>query len=190
MSKIIKKYLFIFFITGLLFFPKPLFAEKIAENSAKISLKKEPQNQKNLIFYQKKELAIKNVLEKYNSPLKGEYKTFVDVCKKYNLDCYLLPSIAGLESTFGKFIFPSSYNPFGWGGGYIIFSSWKEAINTVGQKLRENYIDKWGLKTVEEIGPVYSESPTWSQRVNFFINEFKKEEKKYLLQTEDFPVKL
>lgn len=190
MSQNIKKYLLIFFITGLLFFPRTIFAEKIAENSANISLVNKTANKRNSIFYQKKELAIKNVLEKYNSPLKGEYKTFVDVCEKYSLDCYLLPSIAGLESTFGKFILPSSYNPFGWGGGYIIFSSWKEAIETVGQKLRENYIDKWGLRTVEEIGPVYSESSTWSQRVNFFIKEFNNEEKKYLLQTEDFPVKL
>ncbi len=190
MCQTIKKYLFIFFIIGLLFFPKSLLAEKIAENSAKISFKKNLKNKKKSIFYQKKELAIKNVLEKYDSPLKEEYKTFIDVCEKYDLDCYLLPSIAGIESTFGKFILPSSYNPFGWGGGYIIFSSWKEAINTVGQKIKENYIDKWGLKTVEEIGLVYSESPTWSEKVNFFINEFKKEEEKYLLQNEDFPVKL
>lgn len=190
MFKIIKKYLFIFFITGFLFFPKVAFAEKVAENSANISLINKSVNKRNSIFYQKKELAIKNLLERYNSPLKDEYKTFVDVCVKYDIDCYLLPSIAGLESTFGKFILPLSYNPFGWGGGYIIFSSWKEAIETVGQKLRENYIDKWKLETVEKIGSVYSESPTWSQRVNFFIKEFNNEEKKYLLQTEDFPVKL
>lgn len=189
-----KKIIFLIFITGFLFlfFPKKVLAESIASGSSAklltdLRIKKD---QGDFFSYKIKEIAIKNILERYNSPLKGEEANFILTCRKYNLDCYLLPSIAGLESTFGRFIWPNSYNPFGWGGGYIIFESWKEAIDIVGAGLRKNYIDKWGLNTVEEIAPVYSESPTWAKRVNWFINEFKKEEEKLLLLYSKFNVEL
>lgn len=115
------------------------------------------------------------VFERYNSPLINEVDTFINVCVKYNIDCYLLPSIAGLESTFGKYIYPNSFNPFGWGGGYIVFNSWKEAIEEVGFKLKKNYIDK-GLIEVEMIGNLYSESPSWSLRIKNFIKYFERVE--------------
>ncbi len=193
MIKKIKKIIFVIFLTGLLFlfFQKKVFAEIITSgSSARLLTDLRIKNNKDLFFYKIKEVAIKNILERYNSPLKNEEANFILTCKKYDLDCYLLPSIAGLESTFGRFIWPESYNPFGWGGGYIMFKSWEEAIDTVGAGLRKNYINKWGLNTVEEIGPVYSESPTWAKRVNWFINEFKKEEEKLLLLYSKFNVKL
>lgn len=141
-------------------------------------------------IYQRKKLAIKIILERYNSPMIGEEDTFIQTCRKYSLDCYLLPSIAGLESTFGRFIWPGSFNPFGWGRGYIMFSSWKEGIDKVGKGLRENYIDKNGLTTVDGIGIIYSESPTWAQRVNYFIDLMRKEEEKLSLISANFPVEL
>ena len=102
---------------------------------------------------------------------------FIKICKDKNINCYLLPAIAGVESCFGVHIYQGSYNPFGWGGGYIIFSSWDEAIDTVGSSLKKKYIDK-GLNTVEKIGLVYAESPTWSSKVNYFLKMFNDEEKK------------
>lgn len=141
----------------------------------------------NEMFYKK--YAIKNVLERYNSPLINNIDDFIDVCLDYKIDCYLLPAIAGLESTFGYYILPNSYNPFGWGGGYIIFRSWADGINTVAKGLKNNYLNR-GLKTVEEIGSVYSESPTWAIRVQFFINEFEKEEENLRLYFEKNEVKL
>lgn len=122
-----------------------------------------------------KKTVIKKVLNKYNSPLVGSADAFIDACVKYTLDCYLLPSIAGLESTFGKFIHPQSYNPFGWGRGYIMFSQWKDAINTVAKGLRERYIDQGAQNTVQ-IGRIYSESPTWANRVDFLKKQFYNEE--------------
>lgn len=191
-----KKIIFLFFITGFLFlflfFPKKVFSENTPSGSSaklldnlKISIKKTE-----FFSYKIKELAITNILERYNSSLKEEAGNFIITCKKYNLDCYLLPSIAGVESTFGKFILPNSYNPFGWGGGYIIFENWQQAIDTVGLNLRENYINKWNLLSVEEIGSVYSESSTWAKKVNWFINEFKKEEENLLLLYSKFNVEL
>src|SRR3989338_7185505 len=61
-----------------------------------------------------KRYVIKKVLEKYHSPLAKNVDAFVKTCMKYRLDCYLLPSITGVESTFGRFIYPNSSNPFGW----------------------------------------------------------------------------
>lgn len=124
--------------------------------------------------YLKKEIAIRNYLEKNDSPMVEATRSFIKACRKYQLDCFLLPSIAGLESTFGRFILPGSYNPFGWARGNMIFKDWDEAIMTVADGLKNNYINK-GAKSVEEIGSIYSESPTWAVRVNYFINKFNQE---------------
>lgn len=134
-------------------------------------------------------IAIETVLKKYNSPMAEESGSFVKACIKYQIDCYLLPSIAGLESTFGKFIWPNSYNPFGWDRGYMMFESWSDGIETVAKGLKNGYIKK-GALTVEDIGPIYSESPTWAIRVNYFINQFEKEEEKMTLLSDQFPVQL
>ncbi len=179
-------------ITGLLFLfllAKTVFSQSVASGSSAqlVNNLKIEENKK--IEYTIKEIVIRRILEKYNSPLVGEEKSFVSTCYKYSLDCYLLPSIAGLESTFGRFILPNSYNPFGWGGGYIIFDSWQDGIETVASGLKNHYINK-GAIDIYQIGPIYSESPTWAIRVNWFLNQFKQEEEKIKLLFTEFPVKL
>ncbi|MDO8497665.1 MAG: hypothetical protein Q7S61_03920 [bacterium] len=141
------------------------------------------------VDYQIKKRVIKKVLEKYNSPLADSTDAFISTCEKYKLDCYLLPSIAGLESTYGKFIWPGSHNPFGWGGGYIMFDDWSKSIDAVGKGLRYNYINK-GALTTEEIGRIYSESPTWATRVEIIRSQFEKEEQNNGLFFADLNVKL
>lgn len=118
-----------------------------------------------------KRSVIQEVLASYNSPLVDETDTFLEVCTKYDIDCYLLPSIAGVESTFGRFTLSGSHNPFGWGGGLIIFDTWEEAIDAVGRGLSERYYSK-GADTIESIGPIYAGSPTWAQKVTYFHNRF------------------
>lgn len=161
-------------------------AQTTSEQSAKFIDNKNSQfyNDNKHLFIKAK--TIENILVKYQSPLVNHVNQFVYVCQKYQIDCYLLPSISGLESTFGRFIYPESFNPFGWGGGYIMFKDWNESIETVGRELRETYINK-GADTVEKIGIIYSESPTWSQRVKFLINIFVNEEErlKYLFTKEN-----
>jgi len=187
-----KKLIIIIVITLLLFLSAalPIKAEIIAGASAPLTQTSfineddmEQLRQKNI------ESVIETVLKRYNSPMADESESFVKTCIKYQIDCYLLPSIAGLESTFGKFIWPNSYNAFGWDRGYMMFSSWTEGIDTVGQGLRNGYLDN-GALTVEDIGPIYSESPTWAVRVNYFIDQFKKEEAKMTLLSDQFPVQL
>lgn len=124
-----------------------------------------------------KKTSIKKVLNRYNSPLVDNIDDFMKACNKYNLDCYLLPAITGLESTFGQFIYPNSYNPFGWGGGYIMFTNWGEGIDAVARGLRQNYLNK-GAQTTTQIGRIYSTSPTWAIRVDFLKKQFYNEEEK------------
>ncbi len=179
-------------VTGLfLLFTGKVFAdENLAGTSASLAYVNQSLQESNQsIDDYKKRMAIMAIFKKYNSPMVGEADSFLAACKKYQIDCYLLPSIAGLESTFGQFIYPDSYNPFGWGGGYIKFNDWSSAIDTVASGIKENYIDK-GAKTVWEIGPIYSTSPTWASRVNWFESQFKSEEDKIPLFSSVNPVQL
>jgi hypothetical protein len=116
--------------------------------------------------------TLEKFFDKYKSPLKAEAKTFVEIADKYELDYRLLPSIACLESTCGKFIPESSYNAWGWGiyGNKVTrFKSWADGINTVGKGLKDNYISK-GRNTPSQIAPVYAppRPEHWANRVNFF----------------------
>ncbi len=164
---------FVFVIILLILAPS-VKAEKIAGTSAAIAYSNINADQ-----YVSR-LAIKRVLEQYNSRLVSEIDSFVSACATYDLDCYLLPSITGVESFFAKFMVPGTYNPFGWGAGYIYFDSWDDGINTVAKGLRNNYINK-GADTVEKIGPIYATTYTWAPKVQFFMKKFKAEEKKIQL---------
>ena len=160
----------------------PAFGQEVAGNSAII--RKEASSgasakAKKLL----KRKVMKAVLEQYNSPLVSAADSFMDACGKYDLDCYLLPSISCVESSFGKYLMPNSYNPFGWGGGYIYFESWSEGIDTVASGLRNNYVNR-GADTVEKIGPIYAQSTTWSAKVRSFMNKFNQEEDKIRLYFE------
>jgi len=155
-------------------------AENIAGESARILNENnlpssENSNVISMLDINKKRNAITRVLSKNNSPLLNSVDTFINTCQKYELDCYLLPSIAALESTYGKNVLIGSNNPFGWGGGRIMFENWDQAIETVGSGLKNNYIDK-GATSIEQIGFIYAESPTWAYRVRGFVNMYEQAE--------------
>jgi len=174
-----KKYLVALLLIVLFIFVKPVSA--ISEAGASAHLKYSLNNQKRIdkyVQYTAKKLTIVRILKANNSPLINEVDAFMDACTEYNLDCYLLPSITGLESSFGKFYAPGTYNPFGWGGGYIVFDSWADGIMTVGKGLRDGYIDQ-GLLAIEQIGPRYAESPTWALRVRSISNKFEASEQEH-----------
>lgn len=167
-----------------MFAPK-VAAQETAHYSASLNNSVNTRNNdlnNNTILLKKKQTII-DILKKYDSPMLGSADSFILACSKYDIDCYLLPAISGLESTFGNYIYSQSYNPFGWCGGYCMFKNWDEAIFTVAGGLRNNYIDK-GAVTLDQIGQIYSESPTWTVRVNYFINEFKKREQEKQLYFE------
>jgi hypothetical protein len=164
---------------------QPVHAELIAGSSAAVAYR-EP-NSTSSVSVQNlalKRKAMTEVLKRYDAPLLSEVDSFLEACTTYNLDCYLLPSISGVESTFGRFLIPGTFNPFGWGKGAIPFTSYNQTIMTVGKALREQYIDK-GADTVDKIGRIYCEGDTWSGKVSYFIAKFREEEQKQLYFMQD-----
>lgn len=125
-------------------------------------------------------------LEKRNSPLAPNARTFIEQADKYKLDWRLVAAISGLESGFGKQIPTNSYNGWGWGiyGDNVkYFSSWDEAIAAISQGLRENYINKMGTDNVYSIGRIYAASPTWAVRVEHFMMDISRFQNNWTPQT-------
>lgn len=109
----------------------------------------------------------------YNSPLEDYAADFVTLADKYEVDWKLVPAITGVESTFGKFIPPGSYNAYGWANGNFYFESWPDSIEIVNKTLKEKYIDR-GADTVGKIGPIYAPpSKTWAAKVLYFMDKIK-----------------
>lgn len=185
MDKTIFKIVLTVLLIAVSFGVLPVHAELIAGSSAAVSyVEKNSTTATSVQNSTLKRKAMTEVLKRYNAPLLTEVDSFIEACTKYDLDCYLLPSISGVESTFGRFLIPGTYNPFGWGRGLLEFKSYNETIMTVGKALREKYIDR-GADTVDKIGRIYCEGDTWSGKVKFFMNQFEEEEKKQLFFMQD-----
>ncbi len=141
--------------------PEPKIQNLTASNSAELIQRTREQKVAHLQAY----------LAKHNSPMTDNAQDFVDAAEQYNLDWRLIPSIAGVESTFGKRVLQGSYNPFGWGGGYIKFESWREAIYTVSKGVSEKYVQD-GLDTPYKMQKRYAPpSHTWGGKVDYFMNK-------------------
>ena len=171
------KNLFVLFLTALIVFTFGSTKTFAAENSAGSSaaLLKLPAQK----VTDSRTRILREFLKQYNSPLVPFAQDFVQIADKYDLDWKLVAAISGVESTFGKQIPYESYNGWGWGiygTNMIRFESWTEGIETVSEGLRTNYLNKWGAKDVYQIGRYYAASPTWAQRVTYFmgrIDDFK-----------------
>ena len=114
-------------------------------------------------------------LAKFNSPLQYHAQDFIDASDTYRLDWKLIPSIAGVESTFGKHI-PGGFNAWGWGvygTQAIYFNSWRDGIFTIAKGLRENYLNK-GYTDPYSINKIYAASPHWGKNVTFFMQDLEK----------------
>lgn len=114
---------------------------------------------------------LRNFLVKFNSPLVPYAEDFVDYADAYGLDYRLVPSISGVESTFGKQIPYQSYNAYGWVNGNYSFKSWPDSIYVVSSTLRAQYIDK-GAASITRIARRYAPpSDTWGGKVKYFIGK-------------------
>lgn len=175
-TKLIEIIIFIFVFLFYLYEHSSANEPKLAFPSANIVILKN--ENENLLQYHTVKTVIEKVLKKYNSPMSDFADVYAKECIMKNIDCYLVPAISGIESKFGIYIIPGSYNPFGWGGGSIRFDSWEDAIKTVIKGIKNNYILK-GAKTIEQIAPIYAPSSTsWSFKVRYFKSIFEKEELK------------
>ena len=117
---------------------------------------------------------LEGYLRAQRSPFAGNAADFINAADQYSLDWKLLPAISGVESGFGRAYIIGTYNAWGWGGGYIAFGSWTNAINTIAKGLRENYANH-GLITPAQIAPVYAPpSYTWAANVQMYMDQIEK----------------
>jgi hypothetical protein len=122
-----------------------------------------------------RKLALQEYLESYSSPMSNNAADFIDTANIHGLDWKLLPSIAGVESTFGRHVPANSYNPFGWANGAKKFQSWKEAISTVGEGIERIYTSR-GRTTPALMQPVYAPpSQTWATKVEYFMQKLEQQ---------------
>ncbi len=131
----------------------------------------------------KRAKILSDYLALHNSPLQYHAQDFIDAADANQMDWRLVAAIAGVESTFGKFV-PgasntpyNSYNAWGWGASSpdkaIYFKSWREGIFTVSEGLKKNYIDK-GYTEPLAMNKIYAASPHWGWKVTFFLGEIDK----------------
>ena len=116
---------------------------------------------------------LKSFLRKYNSPLYDEAEHIVAVSDKHKFDYRLLVAISMQESNACRVIPEGSHNCWGWGiyGDHVLkFDSYAEAIDTVAEGIKEEYIDK-GLVTASAIMAKYNPSSngSWAFGVNHFL---------------------
>ena len=72
-------------------------------------------------------------------PLAGYGKVFSEAARSEGLpSCYLVASIAMIESTGGKFHPEGTFNAWGWGNGNIPFQSYEDAIKKITRHLAGN----------------------------------------------------
>ena len=114
---------------------------------------------------------LREFLEIYDSPLAIYAEDFVTYADLNGLDYRLVPSISGVESTFGKHIPTDSFNAYGWANGEYGFTSWENSIAVVSQTLKISYIDR-GAPTIAKIAKRYAPpSVTWAGKVKFFVKK-------------------
>jgi len=126
----------------------------------------------------KKVRALEKFFDGYKSPLKEHSEKFVIVAEQHGMDYRLLPAISCMESSCGKQLIEGSYNPFGWGiygNNAIYFENYDEAIETVGNGIKKNYLDK-GFDTPQKIAPIYTppNHRNWLSGVTFFMEKIEK----------------
>lgn len=169
--KIVHSFLLSFITFFLIYalFPLATFAEtKEARSSAELVvpvIDEAPDN---------RAAVLADFLQQYNSPLAEHASFIVSEADKHNIDWRLLVAISGVESTFAKAYPQGTYNAWGWGiygDNMHYFASWDDAIETITRELRTKYMDTWGAHDVYQIGSFYAASPTWAQRVTYFMDK-------------------
>src|SRR5579864_7356164 len=154
MKKILFVFIFLLILTWSL--PTNVFADEMSSvKSANFADINTGQKQDHRIE------ILKKYLEHMQSPLAPYARDFIVQADAYNLPWSLVAAISGTESTFGKAVPANCNNAWGFGiysDQTTCFDSYPQAIQTVSKSLRENYINKWGSRNVEDIGRYYAAS--------------------------------
>ncbi|MFH2019262.1 MAG: hypothetical protein ABII80_01430 [bacterium] len=124
-----------------------------------------------------REVKMRLVLERYNSPLVDLSSVLIETAEKYDLDWTLLAAIAGTESSFAKRMPESCINPYGWGiyGDHrICFESLEKSIMEVGEGIGTKYNTSSLLAIARTYNTVSTDS--WLSHTTFFMNKIKNQE--------------
>jgi len=161
-----KKILIYILITAILVLLSTISVRAESISGASATIKKDVEN-----GYDFRVENLRKFLDKYNSPLAIYAQEFIAYADINGLDYRLVPSITGVESTFGKHIPYDSFNAYGWANGEYSFVSWEDSIAHVSEVLKTSYIDK-GAPTIAKIAKRYAPpSSTWGGNVSFFVNK-------------------
>ncbi|MBR3787560.1 MAG: glucosaminidase domain-containing protein [Firmicutes bacterium] len=100
--------------------------------------------------------------------LVGLEKDFWQAEQDYGINCLFVMAIAAIESGNGT-INGVGNNMFGWGGGYIKFSSKAEGIDVVARGLARNYLTPgaglYSGNRISDVNKRYASSSTWDDKV-------------------------
>lgn len=100
---------------------------------------------------------------------------FVRSADKYGLNLSLLPAVSMVESSGCLRYIRATNNCFGWGGGYIYFSSIGDAITRISKALKENLAYKrfQQEETIEAFAYNYNfpYAKDYTQKIRYFISE-------------------
>ena len=107
--------------------------------------------------YDNREELIRKFFMRHKSPAAKYAKLFVQVADENNLDWKLLPTLAFIESTGGKFVSRRN-NIFGWDSGKARFPTVEDAIRQVGKALTKG---PYKNTTMNQKLHVYNSHPTY-----------------------------
>jgi hypothetical protein len=125
-------------------------------------------------------LALNKFLVDYQSPMAKYAEVFIEEADKHGLDWRLVVSISGVESAFGNLIPRGSNNGWGWRGinrndaGWSMFSSWKEAIEHITERLALGYgtdLTPFDIQNTYCPPCGASGEDLWAKGVTRFMNE-------------------
>ncbi len=127
---------------------------------------------------------IDKIFEKYNCPIQGMGKVFVEEADKNNIPYWVVPAISFQESICGKKIptvdGQSSYNAWGWavyGANVKTFDSWEHGIEVVSKYMSDRFFSQ-NITDLCEIMKIYTppSQGSWCRGVDYFkevIDEYK-----------------
>lgn len=117
-----------------------------------------------------------NFLDEYDSELSKEANYFIKYGDMYGVDPYLLVSISGVESTFGKKEC-NRFNPFGYGVPCYSFNSYEDSIRQVAKQIGESklqgYVQYRESMEIQDLANIYNggDREKWARDVNFFLEK-------------------
>ncbi|MSU26199.1 MAG: hypothetical protein EXS44_02955 [Candidatus Levybacteria bacterium] len=119
--------------------------------------------------------ALETFFKNYGSQLTPFAQNIISMADKYNIDSRLIPAIAMQESNLCKKIIKDSYNCWGfgiYGKNVKKFKGFAQAIEAISKTLAEEYRDKRGLISPEQIATRYTSPASkeaWTNNVVHFM---------------------